>query len=82
MNAIVLGSIAFLQKLQNEIKKKKTVLKCKKLFLFEKIDKNIQINSLFLGNSEKYFLCPRKAGMKKVVPLKQCPFYGFRFRDV
>ena len=27
------------------------VLKCKKMFLFEKIDKNVQFNSLFLGNS-------------------------------
>ena len=31
--------------------KKNVVLKCKKMFLFEKIDKNVQFNSLFLGNS-------------------------------
>ena len=38
--------------LQNEIKKKKIgVLKSKKSFLFEKIDKNIQFNYLFLVNS-------------------------------
>ena len=38
--------------LQNEIKKKKiAVLKSKKSFLFEKIDKNIQFNYLFLVNS-------------------------------
>ena len=37
--------------LQNEIKKKKiAVLKSKKSFLFEKIDKNIQFNYLFLVN--------------------------------
>ena len=49
----MLGSIAFLQKLQNEIKKKKLLFSSvkKKTFLLEKIDKNVQINSLFLGNS-------------------------------
>ena len=30
---------------------KNVALKCKKMFLFEKIDKNVQFNSLFLGNS-------------------------------
>ena len=40
--------------------KKNVALKCKKMFLFEKIDKNVQFNSLFLGNS--WNLCPRKAG--------------------
>ena len=65
MDAIVLGSIAFLQKLQNEIKKK-TVLKCKKLFLFEKIDKNIQINSLFLGNSVTIFCVRVRQDWKKL----------------
>ena len=34
-------SIALLQKLQNKIKK--IVLKCKEMFLFEKIDKKCQI---------------------------------------
>ena len=49
--AIILRIITFLQKLQNKIKKT-TTLKCKKnTFLFEKIDKNVKINSLFLGNS-------------------------------
>ena len=44
-------------------KKKNAVLKCKKKrFLFEKIDKNVQINSLFLGNSENFYLCPRNPG--------------------
>ena len=43
-------SIALLQKLQLK-SEKNTVLKCKKTFLFEKIDKNVQINSLFLGIS-------------------------------
>ena len=56
-------------------------------FLFEKIDENIQFNSLFLRNSKKNYLCPRKAGyffiwgLKKVVVLKQFPLYGLRFRD-
>ena len=27
------------------------VLKCKKMFLFEEIDRNVEFNSLFLGNS-------------------------------
>ena len=31
--------------------KKNVALKCKKMFLFEKIDKNVQFNSVFLGNS-------------------------------
>ena len=30
---------------------KNVALKFKKIFLFEKIDKNVQFNSLFLGNS-------------------------------
>ena len=42
-------SIALLQKLQIEIKKN-VVLNCKKMFLL-RIDKNVQFNSLFLGNS-------------------------------
>ena len=37
-------------KLQNEIKKKVVVLKRKKTFLFEKIDKNVKFNSLLLRN--------------------------------
>ena len=64
MCVVILRSTAFLQKLQKETKKKKNaVLKCKKKrFLFEKIDKNVQINSLFLGNSENFYLCPRNPG--------------------
>ena len=40
--------------------KKNVVLKCKKMFLFEKIDKNVQFNSV----SRKFlkFLCPCKVG--------------------
>ena len=58
------------------------------MFLFEKIDKNVQINSLFLGNSEIFYLCPRNLGdffiwgVKKVDCQKECTLYGFRFRDV
>ena len=38
-------------KLQIEIKKKKiVVLKCKKMFPFEEIDRKVQFNSLFLEN--------------------------------
>ena len=51
MCGIILGSITLPQKFRNEIKKI-TVLECKKKrFFFEEIDKNVQINSLFLGNS-------------------------------
>ena len=32
------------------------------MFLFEKIDKNVKFNSLFLENSEKILFGPRKAG--------------------
>ena len=35
----------------NQKKENYVVLKCKKMFLFEKIDRNFQFNSLFLGNS-------------------------------
>ena len=47
-------------KLQNEIKNFIVVL----LFiivLFEKIDKNFQFNSLFLGNFQNFYLFPGKA---------------------
>ena len=45
-------SVALLQNCKLNLKKKKfVVLKCKKMFLFEKIDKNDQFNSLFLGYS-------------------------------
>ena len=37
------------------------VLRSRKMFLFAKIDKNVQINSLFLG-IPKMFMCPREAG--------------------
>ena len=33
------------------LNKKDVVLKCKKIFHFEKIDKNVKFKSLFLGNS-------------------------------
>ena len=36
---------------QNEIKENIAVFKCKIMFPFEKIDKNVQFNFLFLGNS-------------------------------
>ena len=39
-------SVALLQNCKWKLKKK-----CKKMFLFEKIDKNDQFNSLFLGYS-------------------------------
>ena len=66
--------------MKSKKKKKKTVSKCKKTFLFEKIDKNIKINSPFLRNSEVLYLCPPKAGefliwgLKKVVRLKHVLF--------
>ena len=43
----------------NQKKRNIVVLKCKKMFLFEKIDKKVRFISLFLGNS---YLCPRKTG--------------------
>ena len=55
------------------------VLKYKKIFLFEEIDKNIQFNTLFLGIHETFI--SRETGdffiweLKKVVHLKQCPLY-------
>ena len=56
------------------------------MFLSAKIDKNIQFNSLFLG-IPKIFLYVRVKQVaffiwEKVVCLKQCPVYGFPFRDV
>ena len=51
----------------------------KKNIFFQKIDKNVQFNSLFLGIPNN-FLCPRKAGCffylrtEKVVCLKHCLF--------
>ena len=46
-------SVALLQNCKLKSKKNIffVVLKCKKMFLFEKIDKNVQFNSLFVGNS-------------------------------
>ena len=41
----------FPSKTANLNQKKNTVLKCQKKFLFQKIDKNVQIDYLFLGNS-------------------------------
>ena len=58
------------------------------MVFFENIDKNVRINSLFLGNSCNFYFCPRKTGdffiseLKKVVCPKQCPLYGFHFRDM
>ena len=64
------------------------VLKFKKCFFFEKIDKNVQFHYLFLG-IPKIFLYVRVSqvaflseDLKKVACLKQYPLYGFRFRDV
>ena len=48
-------------KLQIEIKKKIVALKCIKMFLFEKIDKNFKFKFMFLGNSWNFYLCPLKA---------------------
>ena len=79
----------FLSKTAKWNQKKITVLKCKKkCLLFRKLTKMSKTNSPFLGNSWNVYLCLRKAGgvfiwgLKKVVRLKQCPLYGFRFRDV
>ena len=47
---IILRSIAFLRKLQNEIKKKITVLKYKKTFFLRQLTKMFKL-ILFLGNS-------------------------------
>ena len=47
-------------KTANWNKNKNVVLKCKNMFLFEKIDKNVQFNSLFLGNSWNFCVCVRQ----------------------
>ena len=62
---IILRSIAFLQKLQNKIKKKITVLKCKKKRFF--LRKLTKISKLILSFSEisKTFIC---------VPVRQVTF--------
>ena len=60
----------------NEIEKINIVLKCKKMFLFEKFDKNIQFNSCWCKAGD-FFIW----GLKKVVRLKQWRLWGFRFRD-
>ena len=44
-------SFALLQNCKMKSKKVIVVLKCKKVFLFEKIDKNVQFSFLFLENS-------------------------------
>ena len=41
--------------------KRIVVLKCKKMFLFKKIDQNVQFNSVS-RNSLNSHLCPREAG--------------------
>ena len=41
--------------------KRIVVLKCKKMFLFEKIDQNVQFNSVSRNSLNSHF-CPREAG--------------------
>ena len=63
------------------------VLKCKKMFLFEKSDKNVQFNSVSRKFLKFLFvsICVRVRQVafylrtEKVIRLKQCPLYGFRF---
>ena len=57
-----LKSFALLQNCKIKTKKNIVVLRCKKMFLFEKIDKNVQFSFLFLGNFQNVCLCPCKAG--------------------
>ena len=61
-------------KLQNEIKKTIVILKRKKIFIFEKIDKNVQFNSLF-SEIAKIYLRPREAGSFLIYARteKSCP---------
>ena len=79
------STIVLLQNYKVKSKRIVVVLKCKKMFLFEKIDKNVQFNSVSRNSLNSRF-CPREAGgffigeLKKV-RLKQCPFYSFCFRD-
>ena len=57
------------------------------MFLFEKIDKNVQF--LCFSEIPKIFICVHVRqvggffiqGRKKLSVLKQSPFFGFRFRD-
>ena len=66
-----------LWKLQNEMKN----------HCYFKVWKSVQFNSRFLWKSQNFYLFLRKVGdffirgLKKIVRLKQCPFYGFRFRN-
>ena len=68
-------------------KKAIVVLKCKKMFLFEKIDKNAQF--LCFSEIPEIFICVHVMqvggffvqGRKKLSVLKQSLFFGFRFRD-
>ena len=51
---VQLKSIVLLQNCKIKWKRIIIVLKCKKMVLFEKIDKNFQFNSLFLGIPEMF----------------------------
>ena len=65
----------------------KTV-KWNQCFFLRKLTKMSNLILCFSEIPPSFYLCPRKAGeffvwgLKKVVCLKQCPLYGFCFRDV
>ena len=71
--------------LENEIKKNKLCFKVLKNASFWKNWQKCPIQ--FFVSRKKFYLSPRKVGsffvwgLKKVIRLKQCPVYSFRFRN-
>ena len=57
---IRLKSIVLFQNCKMKLEKIMLFLKCKKMFLFEKIDKNVQFNSVFLGIPIFFCVCVRQ----------------------
>ena len=77
-----LRSIAFLQNCKMKSKWVIIVLRCKKMFLFEKIENNVQFNSLFLG-IPKILICVLVGGWtfylrnEKSCPSEEVSSLGF-----
>ena len=64
-------SIALLQNCKMKWKRFIVVLESKTMLLCGKIDKIVQFNSLFLGNSYNFYLCPWKADDFFILVLKR-----------
>ena len=71
--------MALLQNCKFKFKKNYVVLKCKKMFLFEKIDGNVLI--FFFSEIPKIFICVRVRDgafylrTENVIRMKQCPLF-------